>query len=263
MTDYGPIDKLVRIGLSKYEARAYLALLKRNPVTGEGLADLSGIPRSMINQVADKLASRGALVTLPGVAATEYAPVPAERFLDRLHREHADLVTSLKDDLMAYTPAPDDGCVWNISGGANIMARAQDIIAQSRGQIYLAASPATVLALKPELEEAARRTVRVVVYTTARVDLPEVRVVITPVDEEAVDKARGLGLILIRDSREVLIGEWLAGAQARASWTYSPLIVSIAEHHLVRGGRRRFLVLDNIHRTNEDGYPTPGQRLAT
>ena len=262
MTDYGPIDKLVRIGLSKYEARAYLALLKRNPVTGEGLADLSGIPRSMINQVANKLAARGALVTLPGVAATEYAPVPAERFLDRLHREHADLVTSLKDDLMAYTPAPDDGCVWNISGGANIMARAQDIIAQSRGQIYLAASPATVLALKPELEEAARRTVRVVVYTTARVDLPEVRVVITPVDEEAVDKARGLGLILIRDSREVLIGEWLAGAQARASWTYSPFIVSIAEHHLVRGGRRRFLVLDNIQCTNEDEYPTPGQRLA-
>jgi hypothetical protein len=29
-----------------------------------------------------------------------------------------------------------------------------------------------------------------------------------------------------------LIGEWLAGVQARASWTGSPLLVFIAEHHL-------------------------------
>lgn len=263
MMDHGPIDKLVRIGFSECEARAYVALLKRNPVTDQGLAALSGIPRSKINQVADKLAARGALVTLPAGETTQYAPVPAETFLDRLHREHAELVTSLKDDLSLYTSAPDLGCVWNIRGGANIMARARDIVAQSRSQIYLAASPATVLALKSELEEVARRTVRVVVYTTARVDLSGVRVVVTPVDEEAVEDARGLGLILIRDSCEALIGEWLNGAQARASWTYSPIIVSIAEHHLVRGGRRRFLVTGNIRRTNEEGYTAPGQRLAT
>jgi hypothetical protein len=34
------------------------------------------------------------------------------------------------------------------------------------------------------------------------------------------------------DGQEVLIGEWLAGTQARASWASSPLLVFIAEHHL-------------------------------
>jgi hypothetical protein len=41
-----------------------------------------------------------------------------------------------------------------------------------------------------------------------------------------------LGLILVTDNEEVLIAEWLTGSQARASWTSSPLLVFIAEHHL-------------------------------
>jgi hypothetical protein len=39
-------------------------------------------------------------------------------------------------------------------------------------------------------------------------------------------------LILVVDGQEVLIAEWLTATQARASWTSSPLLVFIAEHHL-------------------------------
>ncbi|MFN2111442.1 MAG: hypothetical protein ACK2UI_17445, partial [Anaerolineae bacterium] len=44
--------------------------------------------------------------------------------------------------------------------------------------------------------------------------------------------ARGLGLILVIDGEEVLVGEWLTASQARASWTSNSLLVFIAEHHL-------------------------------
>ena len=58
------------------------------------------------------------------------------------------------------------------------------------------------------------------------------RVVVAHVSEETLGQARGLGLILVADSDEVLIGERLAATQARASWTSNPLVVFIAEHHL-------------------------------
>jgi len=74
--------------------------------------------------------------------------------------------------------------------------------------------------------------VRVVLYTTSDLDLPGGRVIVTHVSEETLSQARGLGLILVIDSEEVLIGEWLTATQARASWTSSPLLVFIAEHHL-------------------------------
>jgi hypothetical protein len=62
--------------------------------------------------------------------------------------------------------------------------------------------------------------------------LPGGQVVVAHVAEETLEQARGLGLILVIDGEEVLVGEWLTATQAQASWTSTPLLVFIAEHHL-------------------------------
>ena len=230
--DDDPVAKLVKIGFSEYEAKAYVALLRESPVTGYQLAKLSGVPRSMIYEVVGKLTARGAAMTLRTGGATKYAPVPATEYLDQLHREHEELIVSLKDDLSGLASASDLEYVWNIEGHDNIIAKAREMIGQTKTRIYLALLPTTFPALRPVLEEAIGRGVRVVLYTTSELDLPGARVVVAHVSEETLGQARGLGLILVIDGEEVLIGEWLTATQARASWTSSPLLVFIAEHHL-------------------------------
>jgi sugar-specific transcriptional regulator TrmB len=227
-----PIDKLVKIGFSEYEAKAYVALLRESPVSGYQLSKLSGVPRSMIYEVLGKLTARGAAMTLHAGGATKYAPVPAAEFLDQLLQEQEDLVVSLKDDVAHLTSAPDLEYVWNIEGHENILAKAEEMIDQAKARIYLALLPATFPELKPVLEEAIGRDVRVVVYTTSELELPGGQIVAAPMSEEALSQAGGLGLILVIDGEEVLIGEWLTATRARASWTSSPLLVFIAEHHL-------------------------------
>jgi sugar-specific transcriptional regulator TrmB len=227
-----PIDKLVKIGFSEYEAKAYIALLRESPVTGYQLSKQSGVPRSMIYEVLGKLTARGAAMTLRKGSSTQYAPVPAAEFLDQLHREHEGLIFSLKDDLAALTSAPDLEYVWNIEGHDNIMAKAEEMIRQAKSRIYLALLPTTFSDLRSALEKAIRRGVRVVIYTTSHLDLPGGQVIITPMPEEALSEVGRLMLILVIDEEEVLIGEWLTVTQARASWTSSPLLVFIAEHHL-------------------------------
>jgi sugar-specific transcriptional regulator TrmB len=227
-----PIDKLVKIGFSEYEAKAYIALLRESPVSGYQLSKLSGVPRSMIYEVLGKLTTRGAAMTLHTGGATKYAPVPAAEFLDQLLQEQEDLVVSLKDDVAHLTSAPDLEYVWNIEGHENILAKAEEMIDQARSRIYLALLPATFPELKPVLEEAIGQDVRVVVYTTSELELPGGQVVAAPMSEEALSQAGGLGLILVIDGEEVLIAEWLTATRARASWTSSPLLVFIAEHHL-------------------------------
>jgi sugar-specific transcriptional regulator TrmB len=227
-----PIDKLVRIGFSEYEAKAYVALLRESPVTGYQLSKQSGVPRSMIYEVLGKLTARGAAMTLHKGGSTQYAPVPAEEFLDQLHREHKELVFSLKDDLAALVSAPDLEYVWNIEGHENVMAKAEEMIREAKSRIYLALLPDTFPALQPGLEKAIQRGVKVVVYSTNDLDLPSAQVVVAPVFEDARDRVEGLILILVTDREEVLIGEQLTATQPRASWTSSPLLVFIAEHHL-------------------------------
>ena len=228
----GPLDKLVRIGFSEYEAKAYVALLRESPVTGYQLAKLSGVPRSMIYEVLGKLTARGAAMTLRKEGSTQYAPVPAQEFLEQLHREQDALIGALADELSGLDAASDLDYVWNIEGHENIMAKAEEMIEQARSRIYLSLLPATFPALRSVLEAAAVRGVRVVVYSTEKLDLPGGRVISTPVPEEVNERVEGLWLVLVVDGEEVLIGELLNENEARASWTGSPLFVFVAEHHM-------------------------------
>lgn len=227
-----PIDRLVQIGFSEYEAKAYLALLRESPATGYQLAKTSGVPRSMIYEVLGKLTARGAAMTLRRGETTQYSPVPADEFLEQLRREQEELITSLKNDLAALTAAPNLEYVWNIEGQENIVAKAEEMIAQAKTRICLGLQPASFPAVRPALLEAVERGVRVMVYSSDELDLPGGKVVVAPASEQALRQAGGLGLILVVDREEVLIGEWLTANQARASWTSSPLLVFIAEHHL-------------------------------
>lgn len=228
----GPIQRLVKLGFSEYEAKAYLALLGKSPISGYEVSKLSGVPRSMIYEVAGKLTTRGAAMTLRTGGSVKYAPVPAKEFLDQLEREHEELIGSLREDLAAVAAPTDLEYVWNIEGHDNIMGKAMEMIGQATTQIYLALLPDTLPALQPALQDAIDRGVRVVVYTTDEAEVPGGQVVVARVFDETLGQARGLRLLLVVDGAEVLIGEWLAAHRARASWTSSPLLVFIAEHHL-------------------------------
>ena len=227
-----PLDKLVKIGFSEYEAKAYVALLRENPVTGYQIAKLSGVPRSMIYEVLGKLVARGAAMTLRRGGSLQYAPVPADEFLDQLMHEQEELVGSLKEHLAHLTVVPDLEYVWNIDGHENVLAKVREMIDQAQETIYLALTPGIFQDLQAELRDALDRGVRVVVYTTGDLDLPGGQVVIGPLSEEAVSRVEGFGLILVIDEQEVLISELLTGPEARASWTGNSLFVFIAEHHL-------------------------------
>jgi sugar-specific transcriptional regulator TrmB len=228
----GPVDKLVRIGFSEYEAKAYVALLRESPVTGYQLAKLSGVPRSMIYEVLGKLTARGAAMTLRKEGSTQYAPIPAQEFLAQLHREQDALINALEEDLSGLDATSDLDYVWNIEGHDNVMAKAEEMLAQAKERIYLSLMPATFPSLQALLERAIARGVRVVVYSTEPLDLPGGRVIANPVPEVTQERVEGLWLVMVVDGQEVLVGELLTENQARASWTGSPLFVFIAEHHL-------------------------------
>jgi sugar-specific transcriptional regulator TrmB len=228
----GPIDKLVQIGFSEYEAKAYVALLRESPVTGYQLAKTSGVPRSMIYEVLGKLTARGAAMTLRKEGSTQYAPIPADEFLAQLQHEQDALIGALEQELAGLDAVSDLDYVWNIEGHENVMAKARGMIDQAHARIYLSLLPATYAALQDALQRAIGRGVQVVVYSTGELELPGGRVIANPVPGAVHERVEGLWLVLVVDAQEVLVGELLAENRARASWTGSPLFVFIAEHHL-------------------------------
>jgi len=84
MTDQGSrVHGLVELGLTRYEAKAYLALIHRESFAASELATEAGIPRQRIYDVLNTLTSRGLVRDWPG-PVTRYTAIDPQAAVDRL-----------------------------------------------------------------------------------------------------------------------------------------------------------------------------------
>lgn len=82
------IEKLQRIGLTEYEAKAYLALLSTHLNTATKVAEKSGVPRTKIYMILESLANKGWVRIYSGVPLLFKATDPGEVF-ERIKEDYA------------------------------------------------------------------------------------------------------------------------------------------------------------------------------
>lgn len=82
------VERLVRLGLTQYEARAYVALIRRDGSTPAEVAKVAGVPRPRIYDVIASLVAKGLASERPGRAAKFVATAPDEAtsMLMNIHR---------------------------------------------------------------------------------------------------------------------------------------------------------------------------------
>src|SRR5580765_3709032 len=93
-------DQLTRLGLTSYEAKAYLALLRRDSSTAAQAARLANVPRQRIYDVLASLVDKGLAATRPG-QVVKYAAVAPELALERLVSDHRETLAALERDTAA------------------------------------------------------------------------------------------------------------------------------------------------------------------
>ena len=95
------LSSLVSLGLTEYEAKVYLALLKGSPANGYQLSKRTGVPRSMIYEALGRLHTRGAVLKSGDERSTLYRPVPPDDLLDRYKRENEQLIDNSREQLLS------------------------------------------------------------------------------------------------------------------------------------------------------------------
>jgi sugar-specific transcriptional regulator TrmB len=85
------VQRLIDLGFSQYEAQAYVGLLGREPMTGYGISNVTGIPQPKVYEALRRLAAKGVVAPLDGEPA-RFVAVPADHVL-------ADLETSFSQRL--------------------------------------------------------------------------------------------------------------------------------------------------------------------
>jgi len=102
------VRRLVELGLTGYEASAYIALTRRGEATASEVARIAKLPRQRIYDVLEGLVSQGLATVKPGRPARYVAAAPEEALWRKLERRRAELDSlegGIAETIERLTPA--------------------------------------------------------------------------------------------------------------------------------------------------------------
>ena len=128
---------LQALGLTEYEARAYVALLGLGRAQPAKIARASRIPRPKVYETLERLEARG-LATRTQSAPLEYAPLSTREYIARAEREFTGRIEGLERALSRLTPDPAPEAVYPLRGEGAIRGLIEDIASNARRSLHLA-----------------------------------------------------------------------------------------------------------------------------
>lgn len=157
----GPIPESLRrefvdLGLSPYEARVLLALLKVGSASASHLARVSGVHRTSTYQALEALAAKGLAERLPGEGAVRWTSPGRDEVLDRLTdalrtaqqehlRQHVARTERVREALAEAFPeaSPAVGLpyVHLIGGSANVKRLYEQLLAEAQFELLMFTRP--------------------------------------------------------------------------------------------------------------------------
>ena len=97
MDDRPTIERLTRLGLTSYEARAYVTLVRRDSFTAAQIARTAGLPRQRIYDVLASLVEKGLASARPGTVV-KYAALAPDLAVERLVAIRREEMAALEED---------------------------------------------------------------------------------------------------------------------------------------------------------------------
>jgi Cd2+/Zn2+-exporting ATPase len=223
------IDQLIALGLTEYESKVYLALLREYPATGYQLSKAAGIPRSMVYEALGRLEARGAALKTVDEKATLYRPVAPDVLLDRYEREAHERAAALRAGLLPLYERRDEGRLWNFSGRKEALQYAAELIGGAQRELMLLLCDPDVDELRGPLAAAHDRGVRLGVILTGTAPFAFGQVVRHPRRETELHRMAET-LIVVADEREFLIASGHSATSATV--TTNPHMVLIARQFI-------------------------------
>ncbi len=227
------LERLREIGLGDYEARLYLALVKRHPANGYELARSSGVPSSKVYEVLVRLQEKDLVFpTDGGGRAKRYVPVDPEEFIERYRARVDRALDGLRDELDAITVDEPVGYIWNVQGRAPLLERTAHLVERAEQTLLVSGWDEELAELAPAIAAAHRRKVRVAVIDYGALPLEAAAVYTHPIKDTIHGEKGGRGLTLSADARVALMGLVQDDGSAHGAWSRNRAFVAAAEDYL-------------------------------
>lgn len=235
MSQQSVIEELQRLGMSGYEAKAYVALVAAgSPLNGYEVAKRSGVPRSTVYETLAKLVGRGAAYEVrAGEASVGYLSLPPTALLDRMRRDFEQSFEALRSALPEVATPPQVRLVHSLLDRASLLARAQDVVAAARDDLFLSGWPEEIADLKPLVRRAADEGVDVSVVSFGEDPQPVGTTIAHRFSRpEVVLENLGCRLLVVSADREQAVIGGVVDGEAWGVYTDDPAVVLVAVEYV-------------------------------
>lgn len=189
---------LEKLGLSDYEARAYVALVVKNHATADELADISMLPRTSVYKALKTLEDKKYVTSTVG-RPTTYHPVPVEEIRARTLSELNEMFDKLASIKGMLSEKGTPQLVYTIIDKKRVMAKIGEMIESAKRTIMI--STPVISEIRSvhgqKFKDAINRGVKIVIITIPGAKVPE--------STEVHRKSDLLATDLISDSEMAMI----------------------------------------------------------
>ncbi|WP_049998768.1 TrmB family transcriptional regulator [Halococcus sediminicola] len=218
MTDSSPertaadaAELFEHLGLSQYEARSYIALLRLGSGTAREISNTTDVPRTRIYDAVESLENWG-LVDVQHASPKRFQPVSRETALRIFRREYDLTFSGLSERLAALEPADrsrEQPGVWSLTGRDAVDTRVVELIGDAQDDlIFMTVSELLTDDVLDELAAAADRDVSLMVadrtaatHERVAAAVPEVEFVDPPWEWHATPTGR----LVMADGETILM----------------------------------------------------------
>lgn len=227
------IQKLSSLGLTDYEAKAYVALLSTGePMTAYEMARESQIPSSKIYETVGKLTDNEIIQPIDAGNGRRYVPIPFEEFA-RKHRARTESsIEAVTRELQESSRRSSGSVIWNLDQYDSFIDKAQKIIEGSKKTVMVSLCKEEMARIHPVLAAAEKQNVKIAVVHFGEVDQTAGMLHKHPIADTLYEERGGRGFTLVADSSVALIGTVYKNGSIEGGWSQSRGFVLIAEDYI-------------------------------
>lgn len=223
------VKALQQVGLTEYEAKAYVALLQQPDTNGYEVAKNSGVPRAKIYEALDSLQRKGAITTTNIDKRQVYRALPYNDLLSNFKNSLNRTVADLESELARLTLPQESNMLYTVKGEEQTISRTKAIINAARVRLLLTGYPEELNVLASELKAAHERGVKIHVLSFGDFEYGLDNVYCHPVTGAQYLQVAAFGrwLAVVRDNEEAMLAQ-IRGPQESLGFLTNNAIVILS-----------------------------------
>lgn len=227
------VEKLKELGLNTYEAKVYLALLKKYPATGYEISKLADVPQARAYDTLKALENAQIVVASKDKPVT-YTPIKPKELTKRYKRK-IDLTINFLDKKLPDLKEDYVEPILTICGETKISEKIIELIQNAHKHIYLEIWAQDYKVFEPYLIEAYNRGIEIKIVGYDTFSSP-FGMVFQHSGTSILDYNKGKRfLFLTIDDKEGLFGQMVSSgknANTRMIWTKNEEIVFLMKSYI-------------------------------